>query len=584
MAEAVRSGLGRAGPAGGRVRARLRRARRRRRTASRSAPARPRCTWRCTRSASAAATRWSCRRCRSSPPPTRSATAAPRRCSPTSTRPPATSPPRPSTRCAPPRTRAVLAVHQGGVPADVAALRAPRRGGLPLVEDAACAAGSATAAGRPAPARCSPRWSFHPRKLITTGEGGMVTTDDAELAARLRRLREHGMSVSAADRHAGAQPVLEAYLETGFNYRMTDIQAAIGLVQLGRLDGIVARRRAAGRPLPRAAGRAARGPGRCATRPTGRPTTSRSGCCWTTSSPATRDEVLADARRGGRLGPARHHGRAPRAGLRGAPARSAAGDRAAHPRARSLPLHHELTAERPGLLSSPALPRRVDGGGRLMATARPCCSSAPAASPGRCSPRSARTRRRAGPAARCARRRPRPARHRVDGLPVLGPTEAVHDHPRRRGRGVRGQSAQTRRAGSRWPTGWRCRRPVRHDRAPGRVGRRPAASSGPGTVLLAGVVLTRAAAVGAHVLAMPQVLLTHDDVVGDFVTLAGRVALGGGVGVGRGRLPRAGGPGPGEPHDRRRRGGRHGIGRAAATSRPASAGPASRPAGCGARP
>ena len=64
----------------------------------------------------------------------------------------------------------------------------------------------------------------------------MVTTDDAEWAARLRRLREHGMNVSAADRHASAQPVLEAYLETGFNYRMTDIQAAVGLVQLGRLD------------------------------------------------------------------------------------------------------------------------------------------------------------------------------------------------------------------------------------------------------------------------------------------------------------------------------------------------------------
>ena len=72
----------------------------------------------------------------------------------------------------------------------------------------------------------------------------MVTVDDAEWAARLRRLREHGMNVSAADRHASAQPVLEAYLETGYNYRMTDIQAAVGLVQLGRLAGLVAQRRA----------------------------------------------------------------------------------------------------------------------------------------------------------------------------------------------------------------------------------------------------------------------------------------------------------------------------------------------------
>ena len=86
-------------------------------------------------------------------------------------------------------------------------------------------------------------WSFHPRKLLTTGEGGMLTTTDAELAARARRLREHGMNVSAAERHASRQPVLESYLEVGFNYRMTDIQAAVGLVQLGKLDAMVQRRR-----------------------------------------------------------------------------------------------------------------------------------------------------------------------------------------------------------------------------------------------------------------------------------------------------------------------------------------------------
>ena len=86
-------------------------------------------------------------------------------------------------------------------------------------------------------------WSFHPRKLLTTGEGGMVTTDDPEWAARLRRLREHGMTVSAADRHAAGGVVLEEYAEPAFNYRMTDVQAAMGLVQLDRLPGIVARRR-----------------------------------------------------------------------------------------------------------------------------------------------------------------------------------------------------------------------------------------------------------------------------------------------------------------------------------------------------
>jgi dTDP-4-amino-4,6-dideoxygalactose transaminase len=143
-----------------------------------------------------------------------------------------------------PRTKAVLAVHQGGQPADIPALRAVC-GDIPVVEDAACAAG-ATLNGAPVgTGALLAAWSFHPRKLLTTGEGGMVTTDDAEWAARIRRLREHGMSVSAADRHAaGSRVVLEEYAETAFNYRMTDMQAAMGLVQLGRLPGIVAQRRA----------------------------------------------------------------------------------------------------------------------------------------------------------------------------------------------------------------------------------------------------------------------------------------------------------------------------------------------------
>lgn len=144
-----------------------------------------------------------------------------------------------------PRTRAVIAVHQGGVPFDVAALRkAAEEWDVALIEDAACAAGS-TAYGQPvgAGARVA-AWSFHPRKLLTCGEGGMLTLDDPVRAGRLRRLREHGMDASAADRHASTQPVLESYLEVGFNYRMTDIQAAIGLVQLDRLAGLVAQRRA----------------------------------------------------------------------------------------------------------------------------------------------------------------------------------------------------------------------------------------------------------------------------------------------------------------------------------------------------
>ena len=142
------------------------------------------------------------------------------------------------------RTRAVILVDQAGVPADLEAMRAlcePR--GIAVIEDAACAAGSVYR-GRPVGAGAEiAAYSFHPRKLLTTGEGGMLVTPHADVAARLRRLREHGMDVSAAQRHASRQPVIEKYLETGFNYRMTDLQAAIGLIQLGKLDAMVARRR-----------------------------------------------------------------------------------------------------------------------------------------------------------------------------------------------------------------------------------------------------------------------------------------------------------------------------------------------------
>jgi dTDP-4-amino-4,6-dideoxygalactose transaminase len=145
-----------------------------------------------------------------------------------------------------PRTKAVVVVHQAGVPADLGELRGLLEPlGVPIVEDAACAIGS-TYDERPVGAGSAlAAWSFHPRKLITTGEGGMLTCESDEWAARARRLREHGMNVSAAERHAASRPVLEQYLETGFNYRLTDVQAAIGLVQLQRLDDIVAQRREA---------------------------------------------------------------------------------------------------------------------------------------------------------------------------------------------------------------------------------------------------------------------------------------------------------------------------------------------------
>jgi dTDP-4-amino-4,6-dideoxygalactose transaminase len=146
--------------------------------------------------------------------------------------------------CLTSHTRAVMLVDQAGVPADLDAMRAlcePR--GITVVEDAACAVGSVYR-GRPVGAGANvAAFSFHPRKLLTTGEGGMLVTPDADVAARLRRLREHGMDLSAAARHASRQPVIEHYLEVGFNFRMTDIQAAIGLVQLGKLDQLITRRR-----------------------------------------------------------------------------------------------------------------------------------------------------------------------------------------------------------------------------------------------------------------------------------------------------------------------------------------------------
>jgi perosamine synthetase len=137
----------------------------------------------------------------------------------------------------------VLLVHQVGMPADVHAIRASLPASIAIVEDAACAIGS-TYKGQVI-GRHSPQvvFSFHPRKLVTTGEGGMITLADAGLAEHLRVLRQHAMSLSDVQRHASQTFVLEHYEELGWNYRMTDIQAAVGLVQLGKLDAMVARRR-----------------------------------------------------------------------------------------------------------------------------------------------------------------------------------------------------------------------------------------------------------------------------------------------------------------------------------------------------
>ena len=147
------------------------------------------------------------------------------------------------------RTRAILVVHQMGMPSDLdGVLAVARRHSLPVVEDAACAVGSEVLwdgewqrIGRPhGDVAC---FSFHPRKLLTTGDGGMLTTANAEWDARFRLWRQHSMNVPDTVRHGANQIIFEDYTELGYNYRMTDIQAAVGREQLSRLPEVVARRR-----------------------------------------------------------------------------------------------------------------------------------------------------------------------------------------------------------------------------------------------------------------------------------------------------------------------------------------------------
>jgi perosamine synthetase len=148
-----------------------------------------------------------------------------------------------------PRTRAILAIHQMGMPCDLSALVAlTKRHDLILIEDAACAAGSQIRVGEQWDRIGKPHgdiacFSFHPRKVITTGEGGMLTTSSPEFDRKLKLLRQHGMSVPDTVRHGSPQVIFEGYLEVGYNYRMTDMQAAVGRKQLMKLPDIVARRR-----------------------------------------------------------------------------------------------------------------------------------------------------------------------------------------------------------------------------------------------------------------------------------------------------------------------------------------------------
>lgn len=149
------------------------------------------------------------------------------------------------------RLAAILVVHQAGMPADLASLlRLADQYRLPLVEDAACAVGSEISfddgatwerIGRPhGSVAC---FSFHPRKVLTTGDGGMLVTNDTRLPGQFRLARQHGMRADDKTRHRSPQVVFESYEETAYNYRLTDVQAALGRVQLRRLPEAVRRRR-----------------------------------------------------------------------------------------------------------------------------------------------------------------------------------------------------------------------------------------------------------------------------------------------------------------------------------------------------
>ena len=147
------------------------------------------------------------------------------------------------------RTKAILCVHQMGMPCDLQKIkRISEKYCIPLIEDAACASGSKIKLnenweriGKPVGKMAV--FSFHPRKVITTGEGGMITTNDEDLANKLKLWRQHSMSISDTARHKSSEVKIESYNCLGFNYRMTDMQASVGLIQLSKLNKIVEFRR-----------------------------------------------------------------------------------------------------------------------------------------------------------------------------------------------------------------------------------------------------------------------------------------------------------------------------------------------------
>ena len=143
-----------------------------------------------------------------------------------------------------PKTKAILPVHLFGLSADMdPILDIARRHNLWVVEDAACGFGARYHGPHVGTLGDTGCFSFHPRKAITTGEGGMVTTSDEALAEKIRRLRDHGAAMTDLQRHLGARPYLLAdHPDAGYNQRMTDLQAALGAAQMLRAEDIVAER------------------------------------------------------------------------------------------------------------------------------------------------------------------------------------------------------------------------------------------------------------------------------------------------------------------------------------------------------
>jgi dTDP-4-amino-4,6-dideoxygalactose transaminase len=145
------------------------------------------------------------------------------------------------------RTRVIMPVHAFGLCSDMDAInRVAARAALPVLEDAACALGGTYDGRHAGTLGTAGVYSFHPRKIITTAEGGMITTDDDDLAARISVLRAHG---------AVRGELYMEFVDAGFNYRLSDVHAAIGLAQMGRIEEIVkGRRRAASQLTERVRG------------------------------------------------------------------------------------------------------------------------------------------------------------------------------------------------------------------------------------------------------------------------------------------------------------------------------------------